>query len=232
MANELSVAEAADILGLSGRRVRMLLHDGVLPGRHVGRAWVVSGEGVAALAGRHVGAGRPLAPARAWALLDMLDGGSGPWLGPVARSQIRAHLRRLQGADARSWWAALRGREVRQPVSGHRSVVAQLSDAKGVWLAGPAAAGEAGADLVVIQAIPEFYVPAEEWPALQQRLRLEDASGQPMAYIRIPQGGLWPFGTDGPARAALAASLLDGDDPRSSRAGSEILNQLAAEALA
>lgn len=208
----------------------MMLQDGALPGRHVGRAWVVPAEAVAQLASRQVGAGRPLAPLRAWALLDMLDGGTAPWVAPVARSQVRAQMRRLKGADPDAWWASLRGREARLAVSGHRAAIARLSEAAGVWPAGPGGARAAGADLVVVAAIPEFYLPAERWSELQPQLRLSTAAGQPDAYVRVPRRR-WPFGPAGPARAALAASLLDGGDCRAARAGADILNELAGEAL-
>ncbi len=231
MAEDLSVAEAAGMLGVSDVRVRKLLSDGILPGRHVGRVWLVPAAAVAELAAHQHGAGRPLAPQRAWALLDILDGGRAPWLEKVARSQVRAQLRRLADADARAWRGALRAREDRKAVSGHRAAIARLSDSDGVWLAGPAAARRAGADLVVVQPVPEYYVPAERWDQLESRLRLRPAIGPPDAYVRVPRGP-WPFAPVGPGRAALAASLLDSGDWRSARAGAEVLTELASKALA
>lgn len=230
MEDELSVEQAAAVLGVTGRRVRTMLGNGSLPGRHVGRAWLVPAEAVAGIAGRHSGAGRPLAAPRAWGALDMLDGGDARWLTSVARSQIRAQTRRLVGADADTWRAALRGREDRHPVSGHRSVIPHLANRADVWPAGPSTAAQLGADLVVVGAVPEFYLPANVWPKVERQLQLRPAIGDPTAYIRVPRN-LWPFDGHGPGRAALAAALLDCGDWRAARAGAEILNELATPAL-
>jgi len=226
---DLSVAEAARSLGVSSRRIRQLLGDGTLPGRHVGRAWLVPAAAVAELGSRKHRAGRPPAPLRAWALLDILDGGHAPWLEKVARSQVRAQLASLENADAQTWRAALRGREDRRPISGHRAAVGRLCETHSVWPAGPGSARRARADLVVIEAVPEFYVPAELWDDLAGELRLRPAVGQADAYVRVPRGR-WPFRPDGPGRAVLAASLLDTGDWRTARAGAEVLNEIVRQA--
>jgi excisionase family DNA binding protein len=227
---DLSVAEAASMLGVSDVRVRKMLSDGVLPGRHVGRVWLIPAAAVAELADLKLSAGRPMAPLRAWGLLDILDGGRAAWLEKVARSQVRAQLRRLEGGEPRMWRAALRGREERSGVTGHRLAIARLSHTDGVWPAGPATAHAAGADLVVVEPVPEFYVAAERWGNLASDLLLRPATGRPDAFVRIPHGR-WPFGPAGPGRAALAASLLDCGDSRSARAAADVLNELAREVL-
>ena len=163
---DLSVAEAASALEVDESRIRQMLRSGALAGRHVGRAWVVSGEALADLRGQRSPAGRPLAAKRAWTLLDLLDGGRAAWLDPVARSQVRAHLRRLTGSDATRWRAALRGREERHLIVGHRAALSRLAAADDVWPAGPGMASAAGADLLAPGAKAEFYVPRETWPAL------------------------------------------------------------------
>lgn len=216
------------MLGVSDARVRKLLAEGRLPGRHFGRVWIVPAAAVAELADRQRRAGRPLAPARAWALIDILDGGQSPWLERVARSQVRAALRRLAGGDARSWRAALRGREDRRGISGHRSAIDRLASSGGVWPAGPSVAQRAGADLVVVEAPLEFYVPPDRWEVLASELHLQPAVSEPDAFIRVPRA-LWPFGPDGPGPAALAATLVDSADGRSAQAGAELLNALALE---
>lgn len=227
---DLSVAEAAKVLGVDQSRVRQMLRSGALAGRHVGRAWVVPADAVA-LAGEHrSGSGRPLSPQRAWGLLDLLDGGNAPWLDRSARSRVRAQLRGLAGADAAVWRDALRARERRQPVRAHRAALSRLAESAEVWPAGPAAASQAGADLVAPGAIPEFYVAAQAWPTLVKQLRLSPAAGPADAVVHIPKD-VQPFGPAGPGRAALAASLLDSGEWRAARAGAEILNDLAARYL-
>ena len=223
---DVSVAEAASALGVDASRIRQLLRSGALAGRHVGRAWVVPVEALAELSEHRPAGGRPLAPRRAWALLDLLDGGNAPWLDRFARSQVRAYLRGLAGAEPGVWRDALRAREHRQLVAAHRAALARLSDSEGVWPAGPAAASAAGADLVAYGALPEFYVHAEAWPALARSLHLVSADGRPNVVVRVPRE-VWPFGPGGPGHAALAASLLGGEW-RAARSGADVLNELAA----
>lgn len=198
-----------------------------LAGRRLGRDWVVSAEAVADLAQHQRGHGRPPAPRRAWGLIDLLDGGDAPWLDPVARSHVRATARAVAGSDAAGWKRVLRGREDRVAVAGHRASIDRLVHADNVWSAGPAVAGRIGADLVVVQAVPEVYVPSEAWDMLVRRLRLRVDAVEPDVWVRLPRH-LWPFGSSGPGRAALAASLLDGEW-RAARAGADLLNAAAAK---
>jgi excisionase family DNA binding protein len=222
----LSVAEAASRLGLDGSRVRQLLRSGALPGQKVGRDWVVSAEAVAEVADRPSGNGRPPAPRRAWALLDLLDGGVAEWLDPVARSQMRATARAVGAMGPAEWLRALRGREDRLAVAGHRAAVSRLLASEDVWPAGPSVAESIGADLVVSQFVPEVYVAAEKWDRMVDALHLRVRAEISDVWVRLPRQ-VWPFGPSGPGRAALAASLLDGEW-RAGRAGAEILNSLAA----
>jgi excisionase family DNA binding protein len=225
--DDLSVGQAADQLGVDRSRVRQLLRAGTLSGRHAGRDWLVSAEGVAALRARPVRSGRPLAPRRAWGLLDLLDGGDAAWLDPVARSHVRAHIRRLAGADGARWAGALRGREDRYPMSAHRGALAHLAGVDGVWPADAAtAAATAGADLAAAHTVAEVYVPADKFDALTRALHLGAATGRPDVVVRVPRQ-LWPFGPAGPGRAALAATLVDSDEWRANQAGAQILNELA-----
>jgi excisionase family DNA binding protein len=223
---DVSVAEAASRLGLDRSRVRQLLRSGVLAGRRLGRDWVVSAEAVADLAQRQPGYGRPPAPRRAWALIDLLDGGDAAWLDPVARSHVRATARAMAGSDAAGWQRVLRGREDRVAVAGHRASIDRFIQADNVWPAGPAVAGRIGANLVVAHAVPEVYVRSEDWDRLARQLHLRVDVAEPHLWVRVPRR-LWPFGPSGPGRAALAASLLDGEW-RAARAGAELLNAAAA----
>ena len=86
---DIAVNDAAERLGVHPTRVRQLVRSGDLAGHRVGRVWLVDPQDVARLAGQKARAGRPMAPARAWGLLDLLEGGSALWLPPVGRSQVR-----------------------------------------------------------------------------------------------------------------------------------------------
>lgn len=222
------MTEAAERLGLDDSRVRQLLRSSVLEGRHVGRAWLVSADSVSRLESISRPAGRPASPARAWGLLDLLDGRRAPWLSSVARSQVRKQARRLAGSSADRWRAALRARADRVPIDGHRAAIAKLIEGPRCLAGGVMKAVEAGADLVAVDAIPEVYVPSEEWDRIRARLQLErSATGiSPAAVVRVPRG-IWPFeGIDHVGAAALAADLLDSTEPRAVQAGVDMLNQL------
>lgn len=226
---DLSVSEAAERLGLDDSRVRQMLRSNILDGHQVGRAWLVSADSVAQLESRVRPAGRPLAPNRAWGLLDILDGRSAPWLRPVARSQARHQIERLAGAGPDQWRAALRARGDRFGVDGHRSAISRLLQAPGHLDAGGQKAAEAGINIVVLDPVPEIYLPAGDWDRLYRQLHLrpKPPGAWPMAVVRVPKG-LWPFeGRDRVGAAVLAADLLDSSEPRALKGGADMLNRLA-----
>jgi excisionase family DNA binding protein len=229
---DIAVREAARRLGVDDSRVRQLLRSRAIGGSQVGREWLVSASDVARLASRRVPAGRPLAPARAWGLLDLLDGGSAQWLAPVARSQVRQVGRRLSGAHADRWRAALRARSEVHLCRAHAAAVRRLLDDPAVRLGGPGEAQRLGIDLVVLSARPEVYVPAPEWPRLARSLHLLAAVDEPDVVVRVPHG-VWPLEQQDHAGVALlAADLLDSDEPRAIAAGVARLNELSHTALA
>ena len=213
----LSVAEAAAQLDVDRSRVEQLLRAGRLVGRRSGRIWLVDADSVASLGAHPRPAGRPMAPARAWGLLDILDGGVAPWLAPVARSQVRARLRALRRADADAWRALLRSRSDVLSVVVHPAVLERLGE--GALRAGADRAAELGADLVVLDPVVEVYVQPEEWPHLAEVWHAKEVAAAGNLVVRLPRA-VWPFehrGEVGPA--ALAADLLDSHEPRAVSAG-------------
>jgi excisionase family DNA binding protein len=74
--SEISVAEAAQRLGIGEQRVRSLAASGQLQARRLGHAWALDSAAVDA---RMKGArrGRPLSARSAWALLLLLEGRGG-----------------------------------------------------------------------------------------------------------------------------------------------------------
>jgi excisionase family DNA binding protein len=230
---DIAVSEAAERLGVDASRVRKLLRSGSLLGRQAGKIWLVSSEDVARMASHHAPPGRPLAPGRAWGLLDLLDGGSAPRLSPVARSQVRQLLRDLNGASADRWRAALRARSAVLRCNAHPAAVKRFlgKNQNQALRAGPQEAARRGVDLIAMEALPEIYVPEESWPALALSLRVAAGAYEPDLLVRLPRAG-WPFQGKGEVSlAALAADLLESAEPRAISGGASMLNKLSEQAV-
>ena len=219
------MGEAAARLDLDASRVRQLLRSGLLAGRRVGSVWLVDGDSLALVAARRPLPRRPLAPARAWALLDLLDGGAAPDLSAVARSQVRALIRSLAGSDPSRWRAALRSRVEVRACQVHPAAVDRLRHEPGVLEAGPGKAAEHGLDLVAVDAVLELYVRLDRWPALSAQYRVQPSRGSANLILHLPRAGHWP--EPELPRAALAADCVDSPEPRAGSAGAAMLNDLA-----
>jgi hypothetical protein len=223
MAGQLTVTDAAQRLGVDASRVRQLLRSGEHAGQHLGRVWLVDADGVARRAGRLAGGARPMAPARAWGLLDLLDGGAASWLTPQARSQVRALMRGLPDAPPDRWRAALRARSAVHGCRAHPGVVPRLLADRRIVIAGAERAVRAGLDLVAISAMPEVYVRDVDWPTLVEDYALLPRAGEPNVVVRIPRA-VWPFDGAEAGPATLAADLVEADEPRARSAGAAWLN--------
>lgn len=225
---EYAVSEVAGRLGVDDSRVRAMLRAGRLRGRHLGGRWLVDGDEVDRAVRERAPRGRPLAASRAWALLDLLDGGSAPWIDASGRSRLRAAARDLLGGSDNRWRALLVRRQDVFRCHAHPAAVRRLLDEPGVVPAGAGAAVAAGADLVVVEAVPEVYVEPGAWGQLSARYAVRAATSRPDVVVRVPSG-IWPFvpGAEHPGPALLAADLLDSDEPRAVAAGGEVLRALA-----
>src|SRR3989442_15495493 len=89
---EVSVVEASRALGLSDRRVRAMVRDGVLAGRRIGARWVIRRADVEQRVRRRGRPGRPMSERNAWAMLSKLSGGGWPALPAWARSRLQRRL--------------------------------------------------------------------------------------------------------------------------------------------
>lgn len=90
----ISVAEAADRLGVNVQRVHQRIADGSLPAERIGHQWTIDEADVARLAGRPTG--RPLSARSAWMLvLVAADHAAAPDVPAPDLSRARARLRHL-----------------------------------------------------------------------------------------------------------------------------------------
>lgn len=89
--SEVSVAQAAELLGVGPARIRQMAAAGRIPARKVGRDWLIDARGLRGPAT----VSRPMSERMAWALLMLSGGEPAPWVSPTERSRIRRQLRRL-----------------------------------------------------------------------------------------------------------------------------------------
>ena len=214
----LGVSEAAEELGVSSRRVRQMLADGVLVGERVGHSWVIDSEDVksAVLSPREVG--RPWSAASAWAVLALADG-RGEDLSPVERSRARARLANGCGPIL----GRLGARAVRRSFYAHPGVVSRLNEAPEVVRGGVSAGADLGVDIIAPGEM-EGYARADDLAGLV-RFALVEQTERSNVVLRVVEDSVWPFrkGQDHAGRTAVAVDLLESDDPRSRRAGSDLL---------
>ncbi len=222
---DLSVAEVASRLQVDRSRVEQLLRAGRLNARRSGRLWLIDANALADWSAHPRASGRPMAPARAWGLLDILDGGSAPWLSSVARSQVRARVRELDGASPAEWRALLRSRSDVLPVLVHPAALRRLqANGNGALPAGLNRAVAAGADLMGLDPIAEVYVRPAEWSKLAERWHAKRVPAGANLLVRLPRD-VWPFASREVGPAALAADLLESPEPRAVDAGARLLRE-------
>lgn len=215
----LGVAEAASELGVSARRVRQMLADGVLAGEQVGRAWVIDSEHLRQAVLRRPPIGRPWSPASAWSLLALADGEE-PNLSPVERSRARNRL--AQGLECVADRLAVRSDS--RWLYAHPGVLDRLAEAPEVVRSGVSASAEHGVGLVAGGGF-EGYVRADELDELVERFGLDDQAARPNVLLRVVDDAAWPFqpGQRAAGRAVVAVDLLESGEPRARRAGAELL---------
>lgn len=217
----LGVGDVAAELGVSPRRVRQMLADGVLAGDRVGRVWVIDSEDVRRVGRRRPEVGRPWSASSAWAVLALADGEE-PVLSPVERSRARKRLALGIGAI----FGRLGGRADERRFYVHPGVLDRLADAGEVVRGGASAGAAHGADLVVGEGF-EGYVRAADVEDLIGRFGLDDRAARPNVLLRVVEDSVWPFesGQVVAGRVVVAVDLLEADDPRSQRAGANLLER-------
>ena len=124
-------------------------------------------------------------------------------------------VRRLDSRAAERWFYT------------HPGVLDRFSDVPEVVRSGVSAAADYEVDLVVAEAA-EGYARASDVEKLVREFGLDADAGRPNVLIRAVEDAAWPFEADlGVAgRAVVAVDLFGSADPRSRRAGVELLEQL------
>jgi excisionase family DNA binding protein len=220
-----TVAEAADRLGVSQQRVRQLIAAQVLPAERVGARWLLDRAEVA----KHEGPrppGRPMSPRMAWGFLLALDGAMPDRLSGRERSRIERRLRRRPDvAEAAAW---CRHRAVAHRLVGHPAAVARARVLPDVVLTGASADGP----IIDVHGV-DAYVRANGLRRARRTLALAPASpGQEAnVVLRVPPSGLWPFVASRAGPATVAVDMWDAGEVRSRREARALFDRLVAEWL-
>lgn len=219
----MTVADAAERLGVSAHEVRRLVASGTLSAERVGRMLLLDEHGVTRRARAHISRGRALAPSTAWAALWEASGERAGWLEGGARSRI---LSWLHSRSVEQIAAGCRSRAVRVDVRVLPGYRAALLGETGVVAGGMTQAERAGADVLGSGGIPdEVYCSAETWARLRRDFGLTE-TGEVNLVARIPR-------FDEPELltrtvmpdAVVAVDLVESADPRTRRAGLALMER-------
>lgn len=212
------VQEAAGRLGVSPRRVRQMISEQKLPARRVGRAWVIEERDLRPTVRRPPH--RPWKPASAWAVLAEADG-STPLDLPAherhrARKRLKAGIHRIIDC--------LAARAQKRTFYAHPADVTRIIAMPGVVRTGASAAEEHGIDIAG-PGPAEAYVTRSGLDGITANCHVEERSERPNLILRVVNDADWPF-SDGAAvvpRTVAAVDLLESDDERTQRAGTDLL---------
>ena len=219
------VPEAARELDLHPSRVRSLIADGALRADKVGGRWLVHWDSVTARRRGPMPAGRPLAAHNAWTLLRVASGEQIPeGTDPVALWRMRQALQH-QGL------VAVGGRLERRAAV-HRlwalpGELRRLRRDDALVLTGSSAAGALKLELAGPDTV-DAYIPAARFDEIVRAHGLSDApASQANVVLRAVPDDAWVLdGRRIAPEAAVALDLSSYPDPRSSRVGMRLLNQL------
>ena len=218
----LSVAQAAQRLGISARRVHHLVTTGDLRSSRLGAITVLPAADVERRRSLRPRDGRRLTPSNAWGVLALASGERPQWLAPDTRYRLGRLLAkhglvalRAQLVD-RAEWHAFRA---------HLSVLRDLRDDRALMLSGVTAAAELRLGLLAGDTV-DAYVDARALTTVIARYRLRE-SQEPNVILRVVPSFVpsWPPSHVAP-RAAVALDLIEDDDPRGRQVGTELLGHL------
>ncbi len=225
MSDLLSIPEAAEELSLHPSRVRALAADGALPAIKIGERWAVDRAAVARrLRGEH-GAGRPFEPHNAWALLLLASGDQPDWLSAKELWRFR-QLLRIDGLSGLASRLERRGK--RRELDAHPGELSYLLEDRALVRSGVSAAGAYELDLVS-GAEADGYLAESRLSEFEGAHALEPASpGAGNVLVRVVPDSAWHLSPRRKAapQAAVALDLLHDVDPRSQRAGRELLRRI------
>jgi hypothetical protein len=213
-----STRDAAEELGISVQRIRVLAGAGRLSAHKVGGRWIVEEVSRA----REPRAGRPLSSTAGWAILAELSGARVSWMQASALSRLRRRMREgewvidsLLHGDPRSRlvrWRALPSDLAKMAIEASL-IPTGLSAVTG------------DIDLVAASAELDAYVSRRTLGLIERRFQPAKETEEPNITLRVPDLP-WILTLSRAPLAVVAADLLRHPDPRVSRAGGDALRGL------
>jgi hypothetical protein len=222
----ISVPDAADALGLSPARVRLLAANGGLPAQKIGGRWLVERNGVEKRRSRGSAGGRPFAPRNAWAVLNLASGEEVDQIDSVTRSR----LRRLLSFEGLSTLVPRLERRARvHRFSGHPGEIPYVLADKRLVASGVSAARAAGLDLMAGSEADGYISDSDLDGFVQDHALLPAAALDANVVLRVVPGDVWAEflkGRPHASEAAIALDLAEDADSRSRAAGEKLLRRL------
>lgn len=229
-----SVAQAAERLGVSVPRIHQRIADGSLVAERIGSQWAVD-EGSLLRIQERSKAGRPLSARSAWAVVAASEGdrdrvrASGPVAWARARKQLSALLesavepaRGEQAVDslAVSLRSIFRNRAERRMLRAAPADLADLrADDRWASLVDPGASGIASGDV-------EGYLAEGDLDRLLKDYLLVDDDRDANVVLHVIPDGQYSYPA---SRLRLAADLAEHRAPREEARAAELLHDLALE---
>lgn len=230
----ISVAQAAEKLGVSVPRIHQRIADGSLPAERIGSQWVVDERSLLRVQERSK-AGRPLSERSAWAVIAAAENDRERLRpgGPAASSRARTQLKRLLepavdppaseeavGDLAVSVRAIFRNRAQRLPL---RAAAADLDDLRAderwALIVDPGAGGIASADI-------EGYLEESDVDGVMKDYLLVDADRDANVVLHVISDNQYAYPD---SRLRLAADLAERRGPRDEARAAQLLHELAVE---
>jgi excisionase family DNA binding protein len=223
-ASLLSVAEAADRLGIGPVAVRQHVASGQLPAIKRGRSWWLDQQAVERMARQQFGGGRPLSPAMAWAVILLASGQEAAAEEAAGRNRYWSRMRAwLRDHPLNEYAPRLRARAEIEEFDAHPSELRRILDRPDVLATGVSASDVAG--VFGEASAVELYAPAGRRSAIVKKHALKPGGG-PVRIHWVPKN-VWPLLNDAgdrrAPRAAILLDLLESDEPRARREAARAL---------
>jgi hypothetical protein len=222
----ISVLDAADALGLSPARVRLLAANGGLPAQKIGGRWLVERGGVEKRRSRGSAGGRPFAPRNAWAVLGLASGDEVDGVDAVVRSRLRRALA-LEGLGSLA--LRLERRAEVHHYSGHPGEISYVLADPRLVASGVSAAQGVGLD-VMSGNEADGYVSASNLNGfVEEHALFPVAAVDANVVLRIVPDDVWAVflkGRPHASEAVIALDLAEDVDSRSRAAGKNLLRRL------